>query len=217
MDKILRNKTFIVLSLVLGTIITIILYNYMTYNSNKNDLKYMVSNKNVYKSPMNNKNKSKKEINKDDDSFYIYICGSIKKPGAYKVKKGEIIWNVINKNGGFLKNADLNKLNMAKEVTKGEMVYIPKIGENADNIQPNKGQKIDNASIGKTSENAGKININTATEEQLDSLPKIGPTRAKTIIEYRKSNGEFKTINDLDNVDGIGKKIFEALKSKICV
>ncbi|MPN48493.1 ComE operon protein 1 [bioreactor metagenome] len=113
--------------------------------------------------------------------------------------------------GGALAGADLDAVNLSKKLMDEEKVYIPKIGETIQGA-------VSESSSGQAgSLNAGKININTAEASELDSLPGIGEAYAKRIIEYRKANGPFKSIEDIKNVTGIGEKRYEAIKDLIMV
>ena len=93
------------------------------------------------------------------------------------------------------------------------MYIIPKIGEEL----PETGTSIQNSSMVGSQEQAQKININTADQSQLETLPRIGPTIARNIIEYREQNGPFKRIEDIMNVPRIGEKTFQGLKDLITV
>ena len=116
--------------------------------------------------------------------------------------------DAINASGGLLPTADVDKFNMAEIIKDGQHIRVPerKIAQVSDS-QSNSG------SGGASSD--GVININTANAEELDRLPGIGPAMAQRIIEYRETNGGFKTIEDLQNVKGIGAKKFENLKNKV--
>lgn len=140
----------------------------------------------------------------------VYIVGAVRYPGVIEVEEGSRLIDVLELAGGALENADLERVNLALKVQDEGMYKIPRIGEELS--EPSF------TVLGATS-NQGqqKVNINTADEATLDTLPGIGPSKAKRIIEYREQNGPFKSIEELKNVSGIGEKTFEQLKDLITV
>lgn len=135
----------------------------------------------------------------------VYVTGLVKNPGVYSMKEGERVIDAINKAGGTLEEADLTNINLAQKVKDEQMIRIPKKGET------------NNSSSTGTIDKNEKININTATKEELQSLPGIGPVTAERIIEFRETKGFFKKIEDIMNVPRIGPKMFEQIKEKITV
>jgi len=147
-------------------------------------------------------------------SCVVYVCGNVKNPGVYELKLGDRINDAINLAGGALPKSDLNLINLAEKVADGQKIYVPKVGESIDlSLTENKTSSSMSA-YGRDNTN-GKININTASKEQLKTLYKIGDKLAQRIIEYRQKNGGFKNIEELKNVSGIGEKIYEAIKDSI--
>lgn len=113
-------------------------------------------------------------------------------------------------------NADVSKINLAYVVQDGQKINIPNV--NNVEMQSYISQDIgENIIIEDIKTNILLVNINTATQSELEKLTGIGPSTALKIIEYRQENGRFKTKEDLKNVPGIGEAKFEAIKSKICV
>lgn len=110
--------------------------------------------------------------------------------------------------GGVNETADTSTLNMAQKLKDEDCIKVPKVQQ---------GQTANNNSASSSKSDGGIVNINTATKEQLEDLPRIGESYAKRIIEYREKNGSFKDITELKKVSGIGDKMFESLKDKICV
>ncbi len=132
----------------------------------------------------------------------VYVSGAVENPDVYPLQAEAIVKEAIQAAGGATEEADLERINLAKRVHDGEHIHVPKIGE----------------AVGPPmSEESGKININTATLEELDSLPGIGPVYAQRIVEYRTQKGPFKTIEEIMNVPGIGEKMFEKIKDLITV
>ena len=152
----------------------------------------------------------------DETAEYIYvqISGAILTPQVAKLKKGSRVFELIEVAGGFTpdaSNAYVNKvLNLARILADGEKLYIPFSLEELEQDFTTKYITIDStANL--------IVNINTATKQQLTTLPQIGDSTADKIIAYRTKNGAFKSIEDIKNVDGIGDKTFEELKDLISI
>lgn len=140
--------------------------------------------------------------------IFVDIKGEVKKPGVYQMKVGDRVKDAIEAAGGMTAEADSQKVNLAQRVEDQMVIVVPKIGEEGDAAIP----------AGETRKEAtkeGKVNINTATVEELKTLKGVGEKKAEAIIEYRKKNGSFKTKEDLMKVRGIGKKLFESFEERI--
>ena len=158
------------------------------------------------------------------ETIVIHITGEVKKEGVIYLEKGARIVDAIKEAGGETKNADLSQVNLAYELQDGQKIYIPNknekisqyiIGINGKTIDSN-GTNTGNESTSSSKEGA-KVNINTATQNELDGLPGIGPALAQRIIDFREENGNFKSIEDIQNVKGIGNSKFDEIKDKIVV
>lgn len=148
--------------------------------------------------------------------FYtVYICGAVKNPDVYTLSEGSRINDVLNMAGGALEEADLNQLNLAEKIYDSQKIYVPKKGEQIDKSS----LKVENREGKASNEESGDglININTASAEQLQTLPGIGAVIAQNIIEYRESHGAFSSIEEIQNVSRIGQKTFQKIKDKIIV
>ena len=157
----------------------------------------------------------KKEENVTNKNITVYISGEVSKPGIVTLNEGDRLATAVEKVGGTTKKADLNGVNMAIKA-QDEMHYIiPKIGEV---VKDNTSQvlKDDNTNQNESSK-ASQININIATIEELDTLPGVGEATANKIVNHRSENGDFKSIEEIKNVNGIGDKKFEDMKDLICV
>ena len=157
-------------------------------------------------------------IEKDDDSdeIIVHITGEVENEGIVKIEKDARLVDVIEEAGGATNEADLSKINLAYTVKDGQKIYIPNVEENLEDeyITEEAGNGVLPEESGK---NGNKININTAKQTELETLTGIGPSTALKIINFREENGEFKTIEDLKNIPGIGESKFEAIKEDICV
>ena len=149
-----------------------------------------------------------RQVNVDPKTIKIYITGQVQNPGVIEVPSGCRLNEAIEIAGGFLADADLLRINLAIRVQDEGMYLIPKIGEQAP--------ELDSSNLG-GQEDTDKVNINTADESRLQTLPRIGPVIARNIIEYREQNGPFESKEDLMNVPRIGEKTFEGLKDLIIV
>lgn len=149
----------------------------------------------------------------------VYISGAVKTEGVVTMSSEDRLSDAIKVMGGIVEGADMNAINLAEKLVDGKHYVIPKQGEQIP-VDVNAGGSTSGAAQ-TAGENAqgqgGLVNINTATLEQLDTLPGVGEATANKIITYREENGGFKSIEDLKNVKGIGDKKFEDMKSSICV
>lgn len=148
----------------------------------------------------------------EDEIIYVYVCGAVKVPGVYKLQEGARIYEVIICAGGFADDAAQSSVNQAQILSDGEQIYIQTVEEFQQNGQSMQ-ESVQEAGI--TSD--GKVNINTATKEELMTLSGIGESRAERIISYRETNGAFQSVEDLMNVEGIKDGIFQKVKDSITV
>lgn len=163
---------------------------------------------------------TKEEIK--DTNIIVHITGEIINDGIIEIEEGSRIADVIEEAGGITEEADLSKVNLAYQVSDGQKIYIPNINEKENEIQNSIEKYItneagDNIIIEGKEISSEKVNINTATQTELETLNGIGPSTALKIINYRNENGKFETIEDLKNVPGIGEQKFENIKEGICV
>lgn len=146
------------------------------------------------------------EVKKQAQIATIDVKGAVKKPGIYKLTMPVRLYQLIEAAGGTIGVADVNRINLAKVITDGSMIYIPKKGEQV----PTEASPIQN-------KETDKINLNTATLEELETLEGLGPTKAKAIIQYRGEHGGFRSVDELLQVSGIGERTLERIKAKIFV
>lgn len=140
----------------------------------------------------------------------VDISGEVENPMVAELPPGSRIDDAIETAGGLTKEADISNINRAALLEDGQKIVVPSLVEV-------KGEKNDNNSnvIGEKAND--KVNINTASSEELRTLNGVGPATAEKIIVHRESNGNFKKIEDIMDVSGIGEKTFEKFKDKICV
>ena len=177
--------------------------------------------------------KEVREVAKQEEvKLYFDIKGSVKKPGVYEFSQGDRIIDAINKAGGLTKNATTNNLNLSKKLTNEMVIYVfnknelttTKAFEQVNNVAECKCETIEvnncvdkNTTNESTNNETTKININTDSKEKLMTISGIGSSKADAIIEYRTKNGNFKTTEDIINVSGISKTIYDKIKDTITV
>lgn len=143
-----------------------------------------------------------------NEKVVVYISGEVVNPQVVEMKDGDRLIDAVEKCGGMTENADKNAVNLALLLKDEDHYVIPKIGENL---------QLNTSSNNKSSQNNNLVNINTADKTTLISLPSIGEKTAEKIIQYRETNGNFKSIDDIKNINGIGEKKFEQIKDLITV
>jgi competence protein ComEA len=140
----------------------------------------------------------------------VYVSGAVAHPDVYSLPHGTIVKDAVEAAGGAVSDADLDRVNMAQALSDGQQVYIPHVGE-APTPAPASGGGTQAAVP------SGPININTATQAELETLPHIGPAIAARIVDYREKNGPFTKIEDIKKVSGIGPATFDDIKDLITV
>lgn len=169
----------------------------------------------------------------NEEKYYVDVKGAVKNPGVYEVSTNSIVNDCLKLAGGLLKTADTTTINLSKKVSLEMVIYVPKKDEvvkSTTNTTVTKNQEIPNnaaipdkdtttaSSDAKTDNDTNVlININTATKDELTTLTGIGAAKAQDIIDYRTNNGNFKTIEDLKNVSGIGEALYAKIKDNITV
>ena len=128
----------------------------------------------------------------------VHVTGAVAEPGLYWLAPDSRVDDAVQAAGGALPEADLDNVNLAAFVSDGSQLYVPFAGESEDAV-------------------SGPLNINTATEAQLEVLDGIGETKARAIVEYRESHGDFASVEQLTRVDGIGDATLDKIREQICV
>lgn len=177
-------------------------------NNNKEDIEKINDNTLITKEEINNK-------------IAVHIIGEVKKEGIVYLEEGARIIDAIEKAGGSTKEADLSQINLAYQLRDGQKIYVPNKKEKISTyiIEVN-GEEIiqeGNSISNGTSKATDKVNINTANVSELDTLPGIGPSLAQQIVTYRKENGDFKSIEELQNVKGIGNAKYSDIKNMVTI
>ncbi|PUU92172.1 helix-hairpin-helix domain-containing protein [Halanaerobium sp.] len=154
-----------------------------------------------------------------DKSIVVHLAGAVKNAGVYKLDKNDRLVDLIKAAGGLTENADLTKLNLAEKLFDGQKLIV------ADKSKNNEFKKIGNSNIESTEEivignysnskHSSLININQASQSQLEELSGIGPSKAAAIIKYRDENSYFSSKEDLLKISGIGEKTLENIRNEI--
>lgn len=152
----------------------------------------------------------------------VHVAGAVSSPGVVQLPAGSRVHEAITAAGGAAPAADLNRLNLALVVEDGQKIHVPLEGEELPAAgtggagpEPGAGSAADAGNAGTPA--GGKVNLNTAGVEELDTLPKVGPVLAQRIVNWRKEHGAFKSVDELDAVDGVGPKMLEALLPLVTV
>lgn len=142
----------------------------------------------------------------------VHVAGAVARPGVVELTVGSRVIDAVEAAGGGLSDADLDRLNLAAKIVDGERVLVQRVGE-----PPESAPAVAGTPAASPGAMAGPVNLNTATVEQLDTLPGIGPTLAAAIIAERDRRGGFRNVNELRDVRGIGEKRFADLRDLVTV
>lgn len=152
---------------------------------------------------------TKEDVSVEETVCMVYVCGAVKSSGVYALSPGQRIIDAIERAGGMTEDACTEYWNLAKPVEDGLMIRVPTIEEASQLPQEEFTRQQEET------EETGKININTASKEQLMAIPGIGETRAEKIVEYREEKGTFSTIEDVMKVSGIKEGLYLKMKDYI--
>ena len=140
-------------------------------------------------------------------SMKVYVSGEVARPGVYELPGDSRAEDAVAAAGGATAEADLVLINLARRLSDEEQIHVPRKGETPSvPAQPV-------SAAGSSA--SGKLNINTATADDLDTLPGIGPSRASAIVDYRSENGPFRTVDDLTSVPNIGERIVDSIRNMV--
>lgn len=206
------NKKIVLIVIIITLLISAILYNFLYTNDEKNEI-------------TNDFEVEEKEESEETDvvevvnSIFVDVGGEVNNPGLYELKENARVNDAINAAGGTTDKADLTDVNLAYILTDAVKVIIP-AKNSANSVNSVKNVSVINSGINSTSSNniqSGKVNLNTATKEQLKTLTGIGDSTAQKIIDYRNENGKFNNVEDIMNVSGVGDSKYQKIKNDITV
>ncbi|HEY6533914.1 MAG TPA: ComEA family DNA-binding protein [Acidimicrobiales bacterium] len=148
----------------------------------------------------------------------VHAAGAVARPGLQRLAPGARVADLLDAAGGPAPDADLDRLNLAAPLADGQRLYVPRVGESAPApVSPEGGGGAGGGSGGSggTAAPTGPVDLNTATAEELDALPGVGPATAAAIIDHRERNGRFGSVDDLLDVRGIGPAKLEGLRDLV--
>lgn len=156
--------------------------------------------------------------------IYVDVCGHVKNPGVYQLTEGSRVYEAIEKAGGMTKDAAAACVNQAEHLTDGQQIYIPSEDEQKESCKSGAYPAVEAEDGGNmktdaavTSADNGKVNLNTASKEELLSLSGIGDVKADSIIKYREEHGSFQSVEDIKKIEGIKDGVFNKIKDQITV
>ena len=150
--------------------------------------------------------------NTPNSMITVYVSGEVNKPGLIQIDSNARVSDAITACGNFTPLADKNAINLAQKLSDGTHIQVPTIKNSANTTS-----STNNSSNSPNDKSNDLVNINTATKEELDTLPGVGPATAEKILNYRQEHGNFQSIEDLKNVKGIGEAKFNKLQNKISI
>ncbi len=226
MENLNKTQKIVLYGIGIVLVILIIIYLFTKDNTVYSDYSnlYLEENVNVVENKIKVEDSSKNLI-------YVYVAGEVNNPSVVELEEGQRVADAIEKAGGLTDSGEIKNINLAYKLQDGEKLYIPSLDEVIESkendiniayitsgINSDENQKNNNAESNLNSNiDNGLININTATQTELETLDGIGPSTAKKIIDYREENGKFKSIEEIQNVPGIGDAKYAGIKDDICV
>lgn len=135
------------------------------------------------------------------DSIFVYVCGAVKQEGVYELPAGSRVYEAVAKAGGFREDAAKTQVNQAEVLQDEAQIYVPTFAEQEE----------------QQTQEDGKVNLNTASKEELMTLPGVGEAKADSIIAYREQQGRFETVEDIMQISGIKEGLFVKIKDYITV
>ena len=226
-----HKKQKIIIAMIGSMLIIAVLYYIYTKEENENVIS---TEDNVIENVVADAEESEETTKEEINKIIVHVSGAVNKEGIVELEENSRIADAISQAEGLKENADTKNINLAFKLEDGMKIYIPTIEESQKvNEQNQKENVIDETSKyvtssggviqeQQTNENVDakkseKININTATQTELETLPGIGPSTSLKIVNYREENGNFKSIEEIKEVSGIGDAKYENIKDLICV
>ncbi len=151
-------------------------------------------------------------VEEETGIIYVDVCGEVNHPGVYQLTSENRVYEAIEKAGGLTKNAAAVCVNQAEKLTDGQQIYVL----SKDEMKDSQGS-VGNASASGVSASDGRVNLNTASKEELMTLSGIGEVKADAIIRYREEHGSFQSVEDIKKIEGIKDGVFNKIKDCITV
>lgn len=153
------------------------------------------------------------EVSKEPSQLVIDVKGAVEKPGLYTLEAGARVNDAVEAAGGLTSQADPKSINLAQKLSDEAVVYVASKDEHISVVTSTTAS----SAMSSEEKSTSQVNLNTATEADLQTISGIGAKRAADIIAYREANGGFKSVDDLNNVSGIGDKTMESIRPYVTV
>ncbi|HEP1795149.1 TPA: helix-hairpin-helix domain-containing protein [Streptococcus suis] len=153
------------------------------------------------------------EASEEPSQLVVDVKGAVAKPGLYTLEVGARVNDAVEVAGGLTSQADPKSVNLAQKLSDEAVIYVASKGENISVVASTTAS----SAMSQEEKNTSIVNLNTATEADLQTISGIGAKRAADIIAYREANGGFKSVDDLNNVSGIGDKTMESIRPYVTV
>lgn len=210
MIELNKNQKIILISILVVIILVIVYYIWQT--TQNSDTEFLETSQEI-------------EIEKKEEiivetkpvEIIVHIAGAVENDGIQKLPENSRVADAIDAAGGLTSDANTKNVNLAQKLVDGQKIYIPNMAEDEEDIEIFNNQTSAIETVEMFSNNSGLVNINTASQTELETLPGIGPSTANKIISYRNANGKFKSIEDIQNVSGIGDNKYAQIEDKITV
>ncbi len=151
-----------------------------------------------------------------EQTIFVHVCGAVRTPGVYELKSGSRVYEAVEAAGGFTDDAEENYVNQAQILSDGIKLMIPTAEEALAMPEGGMDTQTEAGTAGQPADD-GRVNINTASEQELCTIPGIGATRAAAIVRYRQEHGNFDSVEDIMKVTGIKEGTYEKIKDNIKV
>ena len=222
MEKLIKNKKMILLGVLVIFVFGVVSLIVVANNKKNDEFEEVGADSFLGENVDNSVENTDVIVNNSEDEVFVHIVGEVNNPGVVKIKQGQRVVDAIEKAGGATDKADLAKINLAFILSDGQKVIIPGVNDKEMEsyiVDGGGGSVVEKSGVlgSGVSVVKQKVNINTATQSELETLNGIGPSIADKIIKYREKNGKFKKVEDLKNVSGIGESKFEGVKDEVCV
>ena len=217
LENLTRKQRKIVI--IIGIIIVLIVMYFIYQKAGSNE--FIEKDEDILIAQNASSDNQVNDIDKEEaeEIIIVHIAGAVKSPGVVKLKKGSRMEDAIEMAGGLTQNADISNVNLAYVLDDGVKIVMPEKGNNQETneiINNDAGENVISETSSKLENKTSLININKASQTELESLSGVGASLASKIIAYRNSNGKFSKIEDIKKVSGIGDSKYEAIKDFIC-
>ncbi|MGT2906648.1 helix-hairpin-helix domain-containing protein [Streptococcus dentiloxodontae] len=215
--KLKSNKLTASLAVVSAVLLIILLITYSTGNQTHESSNAYADLTAAASQTSSDQSSSQVSHEAGSSKVTVDVKGAVKNPGVYTLKANSRVMDAVEAAGGLTETADANSVNLAANLSDEAVIYVAAKGENISVVTSSSASSQETDSSAVSEQNDDKINLNTATAEELQTVSGIGEKKAADIIAYREENGGFKSVDELKNISGIGDKTFEKIKESVYV